>query len=58
MIKDTAIYSDKNLFWAELGSINQGYNIVTKEDSEKWLTRKEVRIATPDEIALYFGVKK
>lgn len=58
MIKDTAIYSSKNLFWGDLGSINEGYNIVTKEDSEKWLTRKEVRIATPEEVASYFGIKK
>ena len=58
MIKDTAIYSVKNLYWAEVGALTEGYNIVTKEDSEKWLTRKDVRSASPEEVARYFGVNK
>ena len=50
-----AIYSNKNLHWVNLGQLTLGYNIVTKEASEKWLTRKQVRLATPEELANYYG---
>ena len=50
-----AIYSSKNLHWLKVGQLKPGYNIVTKEASEKWLTRKQVRIATPEELASYYG---
>jgi hypothetical protein len=29
--------------------------LLTKEASEKWLTRKQVRLATPEELANYYG---
>jgi hypothetical protein len=50
-----AIYSSKNLHWLKVGQLKPGYNIVTKEASEKWLTRKQVRLATPEELASYYG---
>ena len=50
-----AIHSTKNLHWLNVGQIVPGYNIVTKEASEKWLTRKQVRLATPEELAEYYG---
>jgi hypothetical protein len=50
-----AIHSTKNLHWANVGNIVPGYNIVTKDASEKWLTRKQVRLATPEELASYYG---
>jgi hypothetical protein len=50
-----AIYSTKNLHWLNVGVLQRGYNIVTKDQSEKWLTRKEIRIATPDELSSYYG---
>ena len=50
-----AIYSIKNLYWNGIGSIETGYNIVTKEASEKWLTHKAVREATPEEVAAHYG---
>ena len=50
-----AIYSTKNLHWVRVGQLKLGYNIVTKEASEKWLTRKQVRLATPEELANYYG---
>lgn len=50
-----AIYSTKNLHWLKVGQLTPGYNIVTKEASEKWLTRKQVRLATPEELASYYG---
>lgn len=50
-----AVYSMKPLFWNGLGELKKGYNIVTKEASEKWTTHKAVRIATPSEVASYYG---
>jgi hypothetical protein len=50
-----ALYSSKTLHWARVGQLIPGYNIVTKEASEKWLTRKQVRLATPEELANYYG---
>lgn len=53
-----ALHSLKNLHWNGVGELERGYNIVSKEDSEKWLTRKSVRIATPDEVAKFYRKKK
>jgi len=50
-----AVYSDRNINWNGVGQIQKGYNIVTKEASEKWLTRKAVREATPTEVAKHYG---
>lgn len=51
-----AIYSEKNMAWMSVGRIVKGYNIVTKEASENWLTRKGVRKATPEEVASHYGL--
>lgn len=53
--KKVAVYTSKNLHWSEVGSLKTGYNIVTKEESEKWLSHKAVRIASPEEIAKHYG---
>lgn len=50
-----ALYSTKNVRWEEVGAISRGYNIVTKEQADKWLTRSHVRIATPEEVKKAFG---
>jgi hypothetical protein len=50
-----AIYSSRNVTWAEVGKVYIGYNIVSKEASEKWLTRDHTRLATPEEVAQEFG---
>jgi hypothetical protein len=54
-VEKVAIHSTKTLHWANVGQINPGYNIVSKPASEKWLTRKQVRLATPEELANYYG---
>jgi hypothetical protein len=46
----TAVYSLRNLSWNGVGTLTHGYNIVTKEDAEKWITNKSVRAATPEEV--------
>lgn len=54
--KDTvAIHSTKNVTWSGVGKVYVGYNIVEKEESEKWLTRSHIRLATPQEVAKEFG---
>jgi len=50
-----AVYSKGNIYWNGVGSLEKGYNIVTKEASVKWLTKKSVRVATPEEVAKHYG---
>jgi len=50
-----ALYSDRNIHMDNLGSLKVGYNIVSKEASEKWLTHRLVRIAPPEEVASYYA---
>ena len=51
-----AVYSEKNMNWSAIGKVSKGYNIVTKEAAEMWLTRKGVRKATPEEVATHYGL--
>lgn len=50
-----AIFSERNVSWIGVGTVSKGYNIVTKEEAAKWLTRNHVREATPEEVAAEFG---
>jgi hypothetical protein len=54
-INIVALYSSKNLFKYGLGDLSTGYNIVSKEDAEKWTLHRAVRIATPEEVAAHYG---
>ena len=51
-----AIFSTRNVSWDGVGKVNKGYNIVTKQLAEKWLTRSHIRIATPKEVAEEYGL--
>lgn len=51
----TAIFSSRNVTWSGVGKVYRGYNIVSKESADKWLTRDHTRLATPEEIAEEFG---
>jgi hypothetical protein len=51
-----AIFSTKNVSWEGVGSVSKGFNFVSQEKSEKWLTRNHVRLATPKEVAEEYGV--
>lgn len=53
-----AVFASRNLFWNGVGELNYGYTILPKEVSEKWLLHRAVRIATPDELAKHYKVKK
>jgi hypothetical protein len=51
-----AIYSEKNVYWNGIGRVSRGYNIVTKEAAQSWLTRKGIREASPQEVASHYGL--
>lgn len=51
-----AIYSEKNMNWVGVGAVKKGYNIVTREASDKWLTRKGIREASSEEVASHYGL--
>ena len=55
-VEKVAVYSSKNVTWTGVGKVYVGFNIVTKDQAEKWLTRNHTRLATPDEVAKEFGV--
>jgi hypothetical protein len=50
-----AIHSSRNVTWSGVGKVYFGYNVVTKEQAEKWLTRNHTRLATPEEVAKEYG---
>jgi hypothetical protein len=53
--KTVAVFSTKNVSWGGVGKVYRGYNIVTPDQADKWLTRDHVRLATPEEVAKEFG---
>lgn len=50
-----AVWSNKNIRWTGVGALSKGYNIITKEAAEMWLTREGIRSATPEEVAAHYG---
>lgn len=55
MANRVALWSDKNVRWAEVGTLTKGYNIVTREAAVKWRNMRGIREATPEEVATYYG---
>lgn len=53
---DVAVYSTRNVRWEGVGTISRGYNVVSKEQAAKWLTRSHVREATAAEVAKELGL--
>ena len=45
-----ALHSKRPVLWEGVGRVERGYNIVSKAQAEKWLTRDHIRLATPEEI--------
>ena len=50
-----AVWSDKNIRWSDVGMLVKGYNLVTKEAAEKWLTKAGIREATAEEVSTYYS---
>lgn len=46
-----AVFSTRNVSWDGVGKVEKGYNILSKEEADKWLTRSHTRLATPEEVA-------
>ena len=55
LVDKVALHSQRNIHMDNLGALKVGYNIVSKEASEKWLAHRLVRIAPPEEVASYYG---
>lgn len=51
--KTTIIYSLKDLTIPGIGSIKKGYNKVSAQEADKWLTKSPVRLAKEEEIKTY-----
>lgn len=54
-VDTVAIHSSRNVTWQGVGKVYSGYNIVTKDQADQWLTRGHIRLATPQEVAQEFG---
>lgn len=56
-VSDTqvAVHSTKNLHWQGVGKLKPGYNILSREVADKWLSNRHVREATAEEVATYYG---
>lgn len=54
-VEKIALWSDRNIRWTNVGELSKGYNIVTKEAAEKWLGKRGIREATPQEVAAHYG---
>lgn len=54
-VDKVALWSGKNIRWTGVGELSKGYNIVTKEAADKWLTKAGIREATPEEVATHYG---
>jgi hypothetical protein len=50
-----AVHSTRNVTWNGVGKVYIGYNIVSKEAADQWVTRDHIRLATPEEVAREYG---
>ena len=48
--KDVPLHSNRNIFWNGVGDLRRGYNVVSKEHAELWLTKQGIRVATIEEM--------
>lgn len=51
-----ALYVSRNLAWNGVGKLSQGFNFVSREVADKWLTLRAVREASPEEVASHYGI--
>jgi hypothetical protein len=51
-----ALYSPKNIHWEGVGKLSKGFNVVSKDAAEKWLTKDGIRLADPKEVAKGYGL--
>jgi hypothetical protein len=51
VVEKVALFAENNVYSEDFGKISIGYNIVNKKASEFWLKRRDIRLATPEEVA-------
>ena len=54
-VPKVAVYSNGPLHWDIVGELKRGYNFVTEEAANQWITQPSVRLATPEEVAKEFA---
>lgn len=52
-----AVYSSGNIYHPSLGRIEKGYSVLDPEVANAWMNiSKKIRKATPEEVAMAYGV--
>jgi hypothetical protein len=51
-----AVFSNRNIFWKELGRLQKGINILSAEKANEWVSNGYARIVTPEEVAKEYGI--
>lgn len=54
-VKTVALFASRNVSWQGLGKLLKGYNFVSAEAADKWLTLDTVRLVSPEEIKTNLG---
>lgn len=54
-VETVAVFSTRNVTWNGVGKVYRGFNIVSVDEADMWLTRDHIRLATPEEVAEEFG---
>lgn len=49
------VFSERNVNWQGVGKVLRGYNFVTKEQADSWVTRDHIRLLSPEEVAKELG---
>jgi hypothetical protein len=54
-VTTVALFASRNLVWQGLGKLVKGYNIVSVDAADKWLTLDSVRSVDPSEVQAKLG---
>lgn len=54
-VKKVALFASRNVSWQGLGKLLKGYNFVSAEAADKWLTLDTVRLVSPEEVKANLG---
>lgn len=50
------LFSQRNIFWEGIGNLRKGYNVVSVEAADAWLTKSGVRVATNEELVKEYNL--
>ncbi len=54
-VKKVALFASRNVSWQGLGKLLKGYNFVSVDAADKWLTLDTVRLVSPEEVKANLG---